>query len=122
MGVLEEARVRPPKYASIVRVERDVDNLLMVGSRDYDGDGDPYFNRCVSGGHHCLCLGVSQEDDKVGELGGVVRADVGDYVCSVGCGSSVGGVLRLSGVTTVSDVRCDTAISMPCVSAWRRYP
>ena len=39
-----------------------------------------------------------------------------------GVGSSVGGVSRYSGVTTVSDARYEMAISTPCVSAWRRYP
>ena len=58
----------------------------MVGSNDCDCGGDPYFTRRVNGGQHCVCLGVSPEDDKVGELGGVVLADVGDYVCFVGCG------------------------------------
>ena len=62
----------------------------MVGSSDCDGGGDPNFNRWVNGGQHCVCLGVSQGDDKVGELGGVVLADVGDYVCSVGCGQERG--------------------------------
>ena len=64
----------------------DVDNSLMVGSSESDGGGDPNFNRCVNGGQHCVCFGVSQGNDKVGELGGVVLADVGDYVCSVRCG------------------------------------
>ena len=36
-------------------------------------------------------------------------------------GSSVGVVVRYSGVTTFIDMRYDMAISMPCVSAWRRY-
>ena len=30
--------------------------------------------------------GGSHGDDKVSEFGGAVLADVGDYVCSVGCG------------------------------------
>ena len=55
----------------------------MVGSSDCDGDGDSNFNRCVNGGQHCVCFGVSQGNDKVGELGGVVLADVRDYACSV---------------------------------------
>ena len=38
-----------------------------------------------------------------------------------GVGSSVGVVVRYSGVTTLSDVRYDMAISMPCKSAWQRY-
>jgi len=69
-----------------VRVQLDVDNLLMVRSNNCDGGGDPDFNRCVNGGHHCVCLGVSQGDNKASELGGVVLADLGDYVCSVGRG------------------------------------
>ena len=36
-------------------------------------------------------------------------------------GSSVGGVLRYSGVIMLSDERYELAISMPCMSAWRRY-
>ena len=39
-----------------------------------------------------------------------------------GVGCSVGVALRWSGVTTVRDARKEIAISMPCVSAWRRYP
>ena len=35
---------------------------------------------------------------------------------------SVGVVVRYSDVTTFMDVRYAMAISMPCVSAWRRYP
>jgi hypothetical protein len=37
-------------------------------------------------------------------------------------GSGVGVVVRYSGVTTLSDVRYDMAIYMPCMSAWWRYP
>ena len=59
-GVLEEAQVCPPQYASIVGVELDMNDLLVMGSRDSDGDGEPYFDRCVEGGQHCVCLGVSQ--------------------------------------------------------------
>ncbi len=39
-----------------------------------------------------------------------------------GVGSSVGDVLRYSGVIMLGDERYEFAISMPCVSAWRRYP
>ena len=39
-----------------------------------------------------------------------------------GVGSSVGVVVRYSGVTTLIDERYEMAISMPCVSAWRWYP
>jgi hypothetical protein len=39
-----------------------------------------------------------------------------------GVGRSVRVVVRYSGVTTFMDVRYDMAVSMPCVSAWRRYP
>jgi len=35
--------------------------------------------------------------------------------------SSEGDVLRYSGVLMLSDERYELAISMPCVSAWRRY-
>ena len=37
-------------------------------------------------------------------------------------GSSVGDVLRYSGVIMLSDERYELAISMPCMSAYRRYP
>ncbi len=86
MGVLEEAQVCTSYYAFVVRVQMYVDNLLMVGSSDCDGGWDSNFNRCVNGGQHCVCLGVCQENDKVSKLGGVVLADMRDYVCSVGCG------------------------------------
>ena len=67
-GIFEEAQVYHPKYAYVVRVKLDMDNLLVVGSRNGDGGGEPYFDRCIDGGHHCVCLGVSQGDDKVGKL------------------------------------------------------
>ena len=54
--VLEEAQVSPSKYASIVGVQLDVDNLLMMGSCDCDGGGDLNFDGCVDGGQHCICL------------------------------------------------------------------
>ena len=63
-----------------------MDDLLVLRSGDRDGGGDPNFDRCVNGGRHRVCLRVSQGDDKVGELGGVLLADVENYVCSVGCG------------------------------------
>ena len=50
MGVLEEARVPPPNNAFVVRVQLDVDKLLMVGSCNGNGGLDMYFNRCVNGG------------------------------------------------------------------------
>ena len=37
-------------------------------------------------------------------------------------GSSVGDVVRYSGVIMLSDERYELAISVPCVSDWRRYP
>ncbi len=43
--------------------------MLELGSGDRDGGGDPNFDRCVNGGQHCVCLGVSQGGDEVGELG-----------------------------------------------------
>ena len=55
----------------------------MMGSGDCDGSGDSNFDRCVNDGQHCICLRVGQGNDKVGELGGVAVADVGDSVCSV---------------------------------------
>ena len=58
-------------------------DLLVLGSFDSDGGGDPNSDRCIDGGQHCICLGVSRRDDEVGELGGVILADVRDYVCSV---------------------------------------
>ena len=84
--ILEEAQVCPPTYASIGGVYLDVHNLLVAGTRNGDCGGDPYFDRCFDGGQHCICLGVSQGDDKVGELRGGVFAEVGDDVGSVGCG------------------------------------
>ena len=54
----------------------DVDNLLMMGSCDCDGGGDPNFNGRVDGGQHCICLWVGQGNDKVGELRGVVFANM----------------------------------------------
>ena len=38
-GILEEAQVGPPEYAFVVRIELDVDYLLMMGSRYGDGGG-----------------------------------------------------------------------------------
>ena len=58
----------------------------MVGSNDCDDGGDPNFNRCVNAGQHCVCLGVKKRDGKVGELGGVILADMEGNVCSVRCG------------------------------------
>ena len=63
----------------------DVDDLLVLGSGDRDIGGDPNFDRCVNGGQHSVCLRVSQGDDEVGELGRVIFAGMGDYVCSVWC-------------------------------------
>ncbi len=83
---MEEAQVCTSYYASSLRVRLYVNKLLMAGSSDCDGGGDSNFNRCVNGGRHCVCLGVSQGDDQVSELRGVVLAYVRDYVCSVGCG------------------------------------
>ena len=47
VGVFEEARVRPPKNAFVMRVHLDVDNLLVMGTRNGNGGGDPYFDWCV---------------------------------------------------------------------------
>ncbi len=69
-----------------MRFQLDVDDLLLLGSYDRDCGGDSDFDRCVYGGQHCVCLGVSKGDDEVGELGGVIFADMGDNVCSVWCG------------------------------------
>ena len=63
-GVLEEAQVCPPKYASVVGVQFYVNNLLMVGACNGDCGGEPYFDRCVDGGQHRICLGVSQGDNE----------------------------------------------------------
>jgi len=48
--VLEDERVCPTMYASVVRVQLDVDNLLVVGSRNGDGGRELDFDRCVDGG------------------------------------------------------------------------
>ncbi len=85
-GILKEAQVCPPNYASIVGVQLDVYNLLVLGARNCDCGGEPYFDRCFNVGQHCICLGESQGDDKVGELCGGIFAEVGDDVGSVGCG------------------------------------
>ena len=37
-------------------------------------------------------------------------------------GNSVGDVLRYSSVVMLREEKYELAISMPCVSAWRRYP
>ena len=66
-----------------MRVELYIYDLLVLGPGDCDVGGDSNFDRCINGGQHCVCLGISQGDDKVGELGGVILADVRDYVCSV---------------------------------------
>jgi hypothetical protein len=47
---MEEACKRPAKYASIVRVKLDVDNLLVVRSRNGDGGREPDFDPRVNGG------------------------------------------------------------------------
>ena len=67
-------------------VQLDVDDLLVQGSCDRDCGGDSNFDRRVNGGQHGVYLRVSQGDDEVGELGGVILADTGDYICSVWCG------------------------------------
>ncbi len=63
-GGLKEAQVCPSKYASIVGVQLHVNNVLMVGACNGDCGGEPYFDRCVDGGQHRICLGVSQGDNK----------------------------------------------------------
>ena len=63
-----------------------MNDLLVVGSRNGDVGGEPYLDRCVDVGQHYVCLGMSQGDDKVGELRGGVLVEVGDDVCSVMCG------------------------------------
>ncbi len=63
---LEEAQVCPPKYASVMGVQLDVYNLLVMGACDGDCGGESYFDRCVDGGQHRICLGVSQGDAKAG--------------------------------------------------------
>ena len=67
-GVLEEARICLFKYAYVVRVELNIDDVLMVGACNGDYDGEPDFNRCVDGIKHDVCLGVCQRDDEVGQL------------------------------------------------------
>ena len=48
-GVLEEARICPAKYASVVRVKLDMENLLVVRSCNGDGGREPDLDRCVDG-------------------------------------------------------------------------
>ncbi len=67
-GVLEKAQVCPTKVDSIVGVQLDVYNLLVVGARNGDCGGESYLDRCFNGGKHCICLGVSQRYYEVGEL------------------------------------------------------
>jgi hypothetical protein len=67
-GVLEEAPVCPTKDASIVGVQLDMYNLLVMGARNGDCGGESYFDRCFNGGQHCICLMLSHGDDEVGEL------------------------------------------------------
>ena len=67
-GGLEQARICPSKYASIVRVELDMDDLLMVGACNGNSGGEPYFNRCVDGSKHDECFGVCQRDDEANQL------------------------------------------------------
>ena len=67
-GVLEEAQVCPLEYASVVWVELDVNDLLVMGSSDTDCGGEPYVDWCLDGGQHWVCLRVSQGDDKIDEL------------------------------------------------------
>ena len=50
MRVLEEAQVCPAKNASVVRIQLDVDDLLVMGFCDCDGGGDSNFDWCVDGG------------------------------------------------------------------------
>jgi hypothetical protein len=59
-GISEEAQVCPPKYASIVGVQLDVHNFLVMGARNGDCGGEPYFDRCFDGGQHCISLGVTK--------------------------------------------------------------
>jgi hypothetical protein len=67
-GILEEAQVGPAKYASVVWVQLDMHNLLVMGARYGDCGGEPYFDMCFDGGNQRICLGVGQGDDKAGEL------------------------------------------------------
>ena len=86
-GISEETQqVCPLKYASVVGVQLDVHDFLVMGACDGDCGGDPYFDLCFDGGQHCICLGVSQADDKVGELRECVFAEMRDDVGSVRCG------------------------------------
>ncbi len=67
-GISKKTQVCPSKYAYVVGVKLDVYNMLVMGARNGDCGGEPYFDRCFDGGQHCICLGMSQGDDKVGEL------------------------------------------------------
>ena len=46
---LEEACICFVKYAYVVRVQLDVDSLLVVGSRNGDGGREPDFDRRIDG-------------------------------------------------------------------------
>jgi len=54
---LEEARICPSKYDCVVRVELNMDDLLMVGACNGDGGREPDFYRSVVGSKHGVCLG-----------------------------------------------------------------
>ncbi len=65
-GVLKESQICPTKYASDMGVQLDVYILLVMRACDGDCGGESYFDRCVDGGQHRICLGVSQGDEKAG--------------------------------------------------------
>ena len=65
-GVLKQAQVCPPKYASVVWAQLDVYNLLVMGACDGDCGWETNFDMFVDGSQHRICFGVSQGDDKYG--------------------------------------------------------
>jgi len=58
----------PSQVCFCCGAQLDVYNLLVMGARNGDCGGEPYFDRCVDGGQHRICLGVSQGDDEAGGL------------------------------------------------------
>ena len=67
-GGLEEARICPCKYAYVVRVESDMDDLLMVEACIENRGGELDLNWCVDGSKHAIWLGVCQRDEEVGQM------------------------------------------------------
>ncbi len=66
----------PYLYAPVVRVELDVDDVLMVRAGDGDGGRESDFYWGVDGSKHDIFMGVCQRNDKVGHMRGGVLSEV----------------------------------------------